>query len=280
MTTSRFPKYFILLILPLYLLAACSEDTKNSEEAKQWVFDQTDSINTVSTGIEFEDIVKIIDKDCDALCVFDIDNTLLITNDNMFGSDWWFSQASKDKALKLNISDPCLYTVLTPMFYSVFDTKPVFKGQSESLKELGAHNNKVIALTSRAFSPLISSSTELELRKNRFDFMGTNRETFSDSSVLFNDIIYTAGKNKGVALLDYLAMNPYSKIYYFDDSMSKVVDVQQAFKNAGKDVSLFHMEIAAKVPYTEKEGSYMQKKLCLVIESLNSMGDTVCKCVN
>lgn len=285
MNTSRFLKSLLVWSLPFYMLVACggealNGETGSNEASNLWVFDQTDTINTVGTGMEFEDIVDRINAESGALVVFDIDNTLLITNDNKFGSDWWFSQASDDKALKLNITNSCLYNVLTPMFYSVFDTKPVFEGQSESLKELVEQRNKVVALTSRAFTDVIYSSTELELRENKFDFMGKDSATFSDGSVLFNDIMYTAGMNKGVVLLEYLEKHPYTKIYYFDDSMSKVVDVQKAFKGAGKSISLFHMEIAPKVPYSEKERRYMKDKLCIVIESVNSIGDTLCKCTN
>jgi len=59
---------------------------------ENWVYNQTDTINTVGSGIEFEQIIEEINAAGGALCESDNDNTLLITNDNKFGSDWWFAQ--------------------------------------------------------------------------------------------------------------------------------------------------------------------------------------------
>lgn len=235
-------------------------------------------IHTIKNGEQFVKIIKKIAPEEKALFVFDIDNTLLITNNNEFGSDWWFEQSSKNPALRLNIADSCLYNVLTPLFYSVFDTRPVFRGQAESLYLLQKKTNKTIALTSRGYTPVIATATELELAKNGFRFMEKDSLMMNNKVLLLNNIIYTAGQNKGNALMNYVQLHKYSKIYYFDDSENKVIDVQKAFTGSGMNISLYHLTIAAKIPYTTKQITYMQLKLCNLIQSVNNIGKTTCNC--
>lgn len=235
-------------------------------------------IQPIPNSKQFVRIIKKIAAEEKALFVFDIDNTLLITNNNEFGSDWWFEQSSKNTALRLNIADSCLYNVLTPLFYSVFDTRPVFGGQAESLDQLKKKTNKTIALTSRSYSPVIAAATELELLKNHFQFIEKDSLMMQSNVLLLNNIIYTAGQNKGNALMNYVQRHKYNKIYYFDDSENKVIDVQKAFTGSGIDISLFHLTIAAKIPYSKKQIEHMQLKLCNLIESVNNIGQTTCNC--
>lgn len=235
-------------------------------------------IHTIKSGEQFVKIIKKIAPEEKALFVFDIDNTLLITNNNEFGSDWWFEQSSKNPALRLNITDSCLYNVLTPLFYSAFDTRPVFRGQAESLYLLQKKANKTIALTSRGYTPVIATATELELSKNGFRFMEKDSLMMNNKVLLLNNIIYTAGQNKGNALMNYVQLHKYNKIYYFDDSENKVIDVQKAFTGSGMNISLYHLTIAAKIPYTTNQIVYMQLKLCNLIQSVNNIGKTTCNC--
>jgi hypothetical protein len=235
---------------------------------------------TLHTSTEFSAVASKIANERQALYVFDIDNTLLITNNNQFGSDWWFEQTGKRPELKDGISDSCLFNVLTPLFYSVFNTRPVFQNQPEVLQRLNAPTNRTIALTSRSYSPVIAGSTVMELRKNNFAFMHGSYSTLSNGFIMDNGIIYTSGGNKGTALLDYLSEHPASHVYYFDDSESKVKAVQKAFTEAQKPISIYHVTIAAKVPYTNAEVRYMQQKLRLFIQAVNANGSTPCNCKN
>lgn len=238
-------------------------------------------IHTIATGKQFDSVVHRIKTEEAALYVFDIDNTLLITNDNWFGSDWWFEQTGKNPGLKLHVTDSCLFNVLTPLFYSIFDTKTVFAGQAAAVNSLKNKTHRTIALTSRGYTPVIATATELELTKNQFQFLEKDSAMMSNNVVLLNGVIYTAGKNKGTALMNYVQNHPqYTKIYYFDDSENKVVDVQQAFSGSGFNISLYHLMIAAKIPFTEKEIEYMKSKLCNLIQSINNVGETTCKCNN
>lgn len=262
------------------LQSCCDTNSKESNSKVQMAQKNADGIYEVNTAEQFEIIVSTIADEKNALFVFDIDNTLLITNDNKFGSDWWFSQASKSPDLKLNISDSCLYSVLTPLFYAVYDTRPVFPGQATQLDKLEKKGSKTIALTSRGYTPVNAVSTELELKENSFDFMDQDSASMANGVILLNDIIYTAGKNKGDALMEYITENPHSAIYYFDDSMHKVEDVQEAFKGSSQKIELYHMKIAPKIPYTSLEKAYMKKKLCNLIESVNNVGSTNCRCKN
>lgn len=239
-----------------------------------------DSIIQLNTALDFITVISKVSQDPNSLYVFDIDNTLLITNENKFGSDWWYEQTKANPELKLKVNSSCLFDVLTPLFYSTFSTTPVFPDQAGVMDLLEGETHKTIALTSRGYSPIVASATELELTENKFDFLDKDSLGLENGVVLLNGVIYTRGQNKGVALLEYLETHPYANIYYFDDSYYKVEDVQNAFAAAGKPVSLYHMDIAPKIPYTEEEVNYMKAKLCVLIEDLNTLKETDCKCKN
>ncbi|GAB5419331.1 MAG: hypothetical protein Crog4KO_27600 [Crocinitomicaceae bacterium] len=257
-----------------------SEDKNEPAKALCEPITEKDGIHTLKTACQFEEVMTEISQSKNSLFVFDIDNTLLITNDNKFGSDWWYSQTKKDSTLKLNVDGACLFDVLTPVFYAMFDTKPVFDGQPKSMESLETGSNKIIACTSRGYSKSVGTSTDLELAENSFDFMRGDTMDISNNVVMRNDIIYTKGNNKGDALLVYLEKHPYDHVFYFDDSDFKVLNVQEAFKKANKKVALYHLEIAPKIPYTEKEKTYMKEKLCNVIETLKGIEADNCNCQN
>src|SRR5690606_29644819 len=142
-----------------------------------------------------------------------------------------------------NVSNTCLFDILTPLFYAVFDTEPVFMGQAEAVDSLGLGDSRTIALTSRGYSPVIATATELELVENDFVFLRRDSVVLAPDVVMLNGVIYTKGKNKGEILLNYVQAHSYDKIYYFDDSESKVKAVQKSFSGTGIDISVFHMLI-------------------------------------
>lgn len=283
---SRSSKTLLYVSLVSFGLYSCNTTEENPDSEQKSAEEQVDPIEkngevyVLKTGAQFEKVISEVSKSEDALFVFDIDNTLLITNDNKFGSDWWYSQTKENSALKLNVDGGCLFDQLTPMFYAMFDTKPVFPEQPKSMEALETESNKVIGCTSRGYAPSVATSTILELQENTFDFMRGDSMWISENVVMSNDVIYTKGNNKGDALLGYLAVHPYTNIYYFDDSFFKVENVRDAFKVANKPVTLYHMEIAPKIPYTAAEMSYMESKLCNVIETMNRVDQTSCNCQN
>lgn len=236
-------------------------------------------ITSVASSSQFAQIIREIALSKNALFVFDVDNTLLITNENKFGSDWWFSQAKSDPNLKLNVSNSCLYDVLIPLFYSVFGSVPVFDGQAQIINSLDiGKDSRTIALTSRGYSSSVAYSTELELTGNLFEFLQKDSVTLGEDVIMLNGVIYTKGQNKGSILLSYARKYGYNKIFYFDDSKSKVDAVQKAFIGESIDISIYHMLIAPKIPYTEEEKAYMEEKLCNLIETLNASEITTCAC--
>lgn len=273
---------FMTTVLFLCITSCSNEhhDSKEDHKKETIKIGKDGEIYVLNTADQFEFVIAEISKDKNSLFVFDIDNTLLITNDNKFGSDWWYSQTKDHPDLKLGVDSDCLFNVLTPMFYAMFDTKPVFPEQPEVMDALEHRTNKIIALTSRGYSPIVAPSTELELTENKFDFMLKDSLGMNNGVVMLNNVIYTRGNNKGVALLEYLEKYPYKNIYYFDDSFYKVENVQNAFKKAKKEISLYHMKIAPKIPYTQDEMDYMKNKLCIVINSINAVGRTTCNCKN
>lgn len=236
------------------------------------------AILPINSGKEFCKITKSIKDKNNALYVFDIDNTLLVTNENLFGSDWWYSQAKEDSSLKLNVSNSCLFDVLTPLFYSMFNTASLFKKQACAVNSLLKNKSKTIALTSRAYTPTIAASTELELINNQFHFLQKDSIELAPNVVMLNGVIYTKGQNKGIILYNYIKGTEYEHIYYFDDSEGKVKDVQKVFSGKNIDISIYHMKIAQKVPYDQAQKEYMEEKLCFLINTINQHAEPICKC--
>ena len=236
-------------------------------------------IEEIHTSAQFTAVIDEIDRERNALYVFDIDNTLLITNDNGFGSDWWYSQTKTNPSLKLGINNQCLFGVLTPLFYAVYETSELFAQQAELIAELGKGKSRTIALTSREYSSSVSTSTELALKDNKYQFLTADSAYLAKDVVMLNGVIYTKGQNKGEVLMQYLQDKPYEKIFYFDDSLFKVEDVQEAFSGSAFDISLYHMKVAPKVTYTAEEVAQMQEQLCNLIQTVNrSAEDKVCSC--
>ena len=247
-------------------------------------------IHTIGDSTKFLQIIESIAAEEYALYVFDIDNTLLITNDNKFGSDWWFEQATKiDTTLKLKISDTCLFDVLSPLWYATLSTKPVFQTQPKAVNSLERRNSQTIALTARGFSSTVATATELELTKNAFDFPQKDSAYFQipaskgstklKSVVMKNRIVYTAGGNKGYALLEYVRLQkkPYKKVYFFDDSQENVYNVKEAFQDSQEkfEMAIYHLKIAPKVYYSKLESKYMKMKLYNLLKIINH---AACNC--
>ncbi len=235
-------------------------------------------IEVINDSTEFIQVIDEIRREKNALYVFDIDNTLLVTNDNGFGSDWWYAQTKTNSSLKIGITNECLFDVLIPLFYAMYETKGLFTQQSKSVDDLGKGKSKTIALTSRGYSTSVATSTEMTLKKNQYSFLSADSVQLAEDVVMQHGIIYTKGQNKGEILLQYIKDKSYDRIFYFDDSLFKVEDVQEAFLGTGIDISLYHMEVAPKIPYTSVEVQYMQAQLCNVIQTINSQEKTTCSC--
>jgi hypothetical protein len=224
--------------------------------------------------------VQQIESNADALYVFDIDNTLLITNDNKFGSDWWYAQTEDHPDLKLQVNSSCLFDILTPLFYAMFNTTELFEFQAQLVEVLGLNNGEIIALTARAYSPSVAASTELQLTKNNYTFLDADSMQLGEDIMLLNSVIYTRGSDKGKVLYNFIEGKNYKSIYFFDDTMKNVVNVKNAFTGKGIDISLYYMDIAPKIPYTKGEMDYMEEKLCNLINTINTLGETSCSCNN
>ncbi|MEM7297320.1 MAG: DUF2608 domain-containing protein [Bacteroidota bacterium] len=235
-------------------------------------------IEVVKDSTEFTQIIENIKGASNALFVFDVDNTLIITNDNGFGSDWWYTQTKTNPSLKLGVDNTCLFDVLTPLFYSMFETTDLFEGQSTLVDGLGKRNSSTIALTSRGYTESVANSTELALRKNEFTFINQDSVYLAKNVVMLNGVIYTKGQNKGDVLLKYIEDKSYDQIFYFDDSLFKVEDVQEAFSDTDYNIELYHMKVAAKVPYSSTEIDFMKGQLCNLIQTISNQGDETCTC--
>ncbi len=260
-----------IILITVYLSASCALFAQKNDLIP---------IEVIVDSTEFVQIIKSIKGFKDVLYVFDVDNTLLITNNNGFGSDWWYTQTKTNPSLKLGISNTCLFDVLIPLFYSMFETTDLFEGQSNVIDRLGKRQSRTIALTSRGYSKSVANSTELALKENQFKFLSKDSVYLAKDVVMLNGVIYTKGQNKGDILLKYIQDKSYSRIFYFDDSLFKVEDVQKAFSGTDHRIGLYHMKVAPKIPYSSTEVDYMKAQLCNVIQTINRHGEQSCNCSN
>lgn len=237
-------------------------------------------ITTLADTNAYQKVLEELQNAKNALFVFDVDNTLLITNNNLFGSDWWYAQTKKNSDLKLNINNACLFDELTPLFYATYGTTSLFQQQANLVNNLGKKNCKTLALTSRGFTPSVGKSTDLELRFNQFNFMDSDTAELAKNVVYQKGVIYTKGQDKGKILLQYVQEHGYNNIYFFDDSYYKVQAVQRAFTTTFYNIKLYHVAAAPTIAYTPQQIEYMQEKLCTLIELLQTKGESNCACNN
>lgn len=263
------------LLQGIFSLTAFSQ-TNNTQESK------SNKLPTVKDGKvecmkQFDSLVthyKVKYQDKKVLFVFDIDNTIMVTNENGYGSDKWLNNAKR----YLDVQKECNNcNTLHPSFFKINEQliydKLQFQVSRDSVKRaLECHesckkliseqkivngiggNSAVIALTSRGRSKEMRQLTIKSLKALDYQFV-TNvsardtvtkvspRDTVSIEGANFTfsqNIIFTGGKNKGTALSAFmdLAQKKYDVVIFFDDDAYKVGDVAAVFTNTKEDIKL------------------------------------------
>jgi len=223
------------------------------------------SNSTVFNNVKTLSIVeKLIDHEQPAaskkvLIVFDIDDTLL-ESDQFFGGDAWYNwQRGKalvgtdNKPVTIDEKDKitCLFSKLGTLYE--LGTFHVTEDIAVALVDKLQSRFDLMALTSR--SPDYRGGTERELKKAGYNF--TSAHLLGPSNALaypFNDgkntrgvsyqngIVMSTGLHKGEVLDDLLKRidKEYSTIYFIDDSRKNVDDMNQKWGGSSTDMTIFH----------------------------------------
>lgn len=200
------------------------------------------------------------------LLVYDIDDTLLESS-SFFGGDVWFNwqngrSITNKSGNQTTISEQdklsCLYNKLG-VFYALGNFHLVEPNTAEVFNRL-KNKHDTMMLTSR--SPDYRAGTEEELVESGISFsdasllpkdfalyykLNDGRSTRDVSYA--NGIVMSTGLNKGVVLQDLLSRlnKSYSAIFFIDDGMKNVTNVQSAWQSSDTEVHAFHYTHVPKV---------------------------------
>jgi len=263
----------ITRIIKIVLFAALLDISIAS--SKSIVYEKVDDLNFFKSSI----INDPHSKD-DVLVIFDIDDTLLEAK-RFVGSNKWYSWQRGKKNVFDNENKPlsiqdkekfaCVPSILGTLF-ELSDGKKTQDDADKILAELQQFN--LMILTSRSIG--YRGPTERDLKKNNFSLskshlMGKDlglTYIFDDgnraSDVTYHHgIVMSSGLNKGLVLHDLLdkLKKKYKSIYFIDDSLKNITQMQQAWKNSETKVSVFHyIKVDKRISPEEIQESNQAKK--------------------
>ena len=205
--------------------------------------------------------IKNYDKD-KTLVLFDVDNTLISTNQNKFGSDNWFDlivHAARNKSgyekchavLKeeytKNTGEAFDANTFRHSFINIINPYVIYNVDQKTIKEvcpdfktvLNEYKNAV-GLTSRGISLFVPTTKAIEKLGFKFTTNPIKRDIWSviiggDKNIYYNSgIIYTEGGNKGDALVGFLKwakLQHIETLIYAEDSYDKLKLVNEALSS-------------------------------------------------
>ena len=168
------------------------------------------------------------------LVVFDLDNTLVYSGQDL-GSDPWFFHLLNEK-IASGLSREEALAIVLPMYFEVYNhlsLQPVEQDSSAVLAKLQKQGISTVALTTRSL-PLVER-TKVHLKEAGFNFAAD--KTFAQNisvqlakpALLTDGIIFCNDNNKGQTLLKMLeACNCKPEtILFIDDKLSHLLDVEK-----------------------------------------------------
>lgn len=188
----------------------------------------TDILDHIDTGINPED----------HLIIFDIDNTIVESIDQL-ASTQWLDAMIKVKMTQEALSEPEVLECILPLNFLLIKhsmLQAIERSTVTLIKQLQDCRYKVIALTARSPEPLKECTIE-HLNKLDIDF---SRASIYPHEIIFNPkthysngIIFTHGEHKGNVLCTVLNTVGYTpkKIIFIDDKEYNHYAMQSSFKN-------------------------------------------------
>lgn len=236
-------------------------------------------INSMPDLAETITSIKIKYNTSNILWVFDIDNTLMVTNENGFGSDKWVTNAERYLNVVSNETSQTLHpSNIKILSKTIFDELQYDVGKSEPKRTLidtngiGAQEiiinsikkGRTMALTSRGKDPKMKELTYESLKNIKYKFVDsiypTKKPILPENPTIFKNIIFTQGGNKGKALLEYIE-NYYpdvNVVVFMDDSKEKIADVANTINNIPSSIKL-HNQIILKTYWMNIEKTFRNR---------------------
>ena len=200
--------------------------------------------------------------------VFDIDHTLLEPY-SFIGSEAWFKQLmSKSTDFDQDIALYNLVQLVTPMTVTE-------SGLSNLVNGLHAQNHTVFFITSRG--PAIQAVTEEQLRNNALS--ATSSKDYCSMSaqhgVCRHNTYFTAGGNKGLALLEMLEQFPdfkKSHVIFIDDQAKHLESVSQALSRLGVSSQVYHYTQSID-KFSAMESQSLEQSFLKLFNKINNAGE-------
>lgn len=187
-----------------------------------------------------DEVVPYVEEE-NVLLVFDIDNTLITTAQEL-GSPQWFNHMLSQQPYS-TLSQADAKKMLAPMWHRILlktEIKPVETNTELVVAQLQRKNIKIIGITNRDVE--LAYPTIQQLSSVRIDF-STKHATFADFDLVdlphigkyINGIFFIGLRNdltdSFIALLNNLPYQP-SKIIFVDDDLKNLEAVEQALKTS------------------------------------------------
>ncbi|MBT3365894.1 MAG: DUF2608 domain-containing protein [Nitrospina sp.] len=230
------------LIFSITFLVSCAGTVSLSNQKTDFNPIAVDNFNPV-----FSEIKNSQTKQNELLIVFDIDDTLL-TSEQLLGSERWV-QWYKNNQTKHQLL-PCRFDVAS-MLYEIGTMVPTEPNLNDRFNAI--QNNHVMLLTARSNKQ--RSATERELLRNKYFFSRNDRlPSQNDWSAIIHaenrkaEIVYraglmmVAGADKGKSLTEFLRYNDlnYKKIIFVDDKLHNLKNVYKAIENSKTKLVSFY----------------------------------------
>jgi len=244
---------FFILIFSLFLIG------NGNANAKSTVFNDVKDLAVMSKQINHDQPNKQ-----DTLVIFDIDDTLL-ESENFVGSGKWYNwqrgrEVSDPKGQLFTIGKKqpfyCIFRTLGTLF-EVGSTKLTQPNAVEIFNQLKAYDLMILTARTTTFR----SATERELLKHGIELSDKHFPSLKQGlSFELNDtnrigkvtydkgIVMSSGLNKGLVLRAILnkAERKYKHIYFIDDSAKNIKQMGLEWDSSPTSLKLFHYTKVSK----------------------------------
>ncbi len=184
-------------------------------------------------------IAQLIDKD--TLVIFDIDNTLITTDQTLGSSEWYFYKYKQYLAKGMSTHKAYIKAQAEWKQINDFTTvSPVEPETVEFFHNLQRKNIPTLGLTARPDD--VVEMTEKQLKSQNMDFSKTplipkKKQQITRNSHYTRGIIFVDEQNKGEILLKFFKKAHFSpkKVVFIDDVTRNAVQVNAALTAKGID---------------------------------------------
>ncbi len=188
---------------------------------------------TIIEAPHFNDLQSRVNQE--TLVILDIDDTLLIPKQTL-GTDVWFRYELKQNE-KRGVDDPLDKTLgLWEAIRHITEVEIVEEGSDLLVEELQNQGISVMGLTTQGLA--LATRTVKQLQSLHFDLFKTapvKVDWYGEGALFRKGILFTAGTNKGAALLRFLDQNGLAptQVVFVNDKWTHLREVEEALEKRG-----------------------------------------------